>query len=45
MSTLESANKTGVYQWDYETILDQIPGLKDYEEPDSRLRKINKKMA
>lgn len=45
LTATQIANKTGIYQWDYETILDQIPGLKGYQEPDQRLRKINKKMA
>jgi hypothetical protein len=39
--TQVNAPPEGIYKWDFETITDQIPGLKDYKEPDTRLRKIN----
>jgi hypothetical protein len=41
----EGTGAKEVYYWPYETILEEIPGLKDYDESDARLRKINKQMS
>ena len=33
------------YKWDYETILEDVPGLEEYFESDLRLKKLNKRLG